>query len=185
MPILLQDLETTRGIGMFGGRKALAAVAVVAAPLVGIFAVPALVEAATSEPEPVARVSLTIDGYELASFSRCIGLGSESEVTDAPAEEGEVILRRLPGPTTGRTVCERTLGRNIEMASWRELVVLGDVAAASKDVSITMYDASGTPQYRWHLTHAWPSGLTNVFGADGMGREIVTFAYEMAQRVAV
>ena len=171
---------------MFGGRKALVAAAVLGIPLLGIVAVPALVEAAISDPQPVTRVSLTLDGYELASFSRCIGLGSESEVESAPAAAGdeETILRRLPGPTSGRTVCERALTRNIELAAWRDAVVLGDIAAARKSVSITMFDAAGEPQFRWHLENAWPAGLTNIF-ENGVGREVVTFAYEFVQRVSV
>jgi phage tail-like protein len=169
---------------MFGRRKAVVAAAVIA-PLVGILAVPALVQAAISEPHPVARVSLTIDGYELASFSRCIGLGSESTVEPAPASDDEIIFKNLPGETTGRTVCERGLTSSIQLAAWRDAVVLGDMAAARKSVSITMYDTAGDPQFRWHLTDAWPSGLTNLFDQDGMGREVVTFTYEFAQRVSV
>jgi phage tail-like protein len=168
---------------MFGGRKAALVAAVIGAPLVGLVAVPTLVEAALSEPEPVTRVSLTVDGFEIAGFSRCIGLGSESEVETAPPSEEEVIFKHLPGPTTGRTVCERAVTSNLELATWRDTVLLGDMQAAAKDVSITMYAVDGEPQLRWHLTKAWPSGLTYLF-EDGFGREVVTFAYESAHRVA-
>lgn len=168
---------------MFGGRKAVVAAAVIV-PLLGIVAVPAVVQAVTSEPRPVARVSLTIDGYELASFSRCIGLSTESTVEPAPTSDEEVIYKRLPGETTGRTVCERGLTNSMELAVWRDTVVLGDMAAARKSASITMYDTAGEPQFRWHLEHAWPSGLTNLFDQNGMGREVVTFTYESIQRVA-
>jgi phage tail-like protein len=134
---------------MFGRRKILVAAAVLGLPLLGLVAAPTLVGAVISEPEPVTLVSLTIDGHELGRFSRCVGLGSESEVINSTTGgEEEVILKRLPGPTSGRTVCERAITRNIELAAWRELVVLGDIAAARKSVSITMYSAKGEPQFR-------------------------------------
>ena len=171
---------------MFGRRKILVAVAVLGVPLLGLVAVPTLVEAAIpGPPQPVTHASLTIDGIELARFSRCVGLGSESEVINSATSGEEVILKRLPGPTSGRTVCERAITRNIELAAWRELVVLGDIAAARKSASITMYGATGEPQFRWHLSNAWPSGLTYLFGDDGMGREVVTFTAEIVQRVSV
>lgn len=170
---------------MFIRRKAIAAVAVITAPVLGILAVPTLVEAALSNDiQPVARVALTIDGYDLAIFERCIGLGSESEVDTSPTQgDEEVILRRLPGDTTGRTVCEGPLTNSMELAAWREAVVLGDLAAAVKDVSVVMYRADGEPQFRWHLENAWPSGLTHMF-EDGTGSQIVTLTYDNVQRVA-
>ena len=38
-------------------------------------------------------------------------------------------------------------------------MILGDVAAARKNVTLTMYNAAGEPVARYHLTNAWPAKL--------------------------
>jgi len=133
----------------------------------------------------IARVSMQIDGHEIAAFTRCIGLGSESEVVTSSqaGPTGEVIQRHLAKPKPARTVCERPLSGSTELASWRELVDYGDMAAAAKNVSVTMYNVTGAPTYRWHLSQTWPAELTNVFEA-GIGREVVSFVHHGSQRVA-
>jgi len=39
--------------------------------------------------------------------------------------------------------------RNIEMAAWHELVLLGDITAARKSCSLTMFDTKGDPVARY------------------------------------
>ena len=78
--------------------------------------------------------------------------------------------------------------RNIEMAAWHELVILGDVAAARKNVSIIAYGADGKPVARYHLTAAWPSKIeigALKAGASEVLIETVTMTCEFMQRVAI
>jgi hypothetical protein len=79
---------------------------------------------------------LTIDGHSLAVFDDLTAISSEAPPT----------IKRLPGKRTPPTVTlKRGMTRNIEMAAWHELVILGDIAAAKKSCSLTAYDAGVTP----------------------------------------
>jgi hypothetical protein len=82
---------------------------------------------------------------------------------------------------------KRGMTRNIELAAWHELVILGDVAAR-KNVTLTMYDVTGDPVVRYHLTNAWPSKLeigALKAGASSVLTETVTLVAEFIQRVSV
>jgi phage tail-like protein len=168
-------------------RKALLAAALTGATLVTFVVTADKAPAVLNDPSAgtISSVSMHLDGYEIASFSRCIGLGSESEVvaSSQSGSTGEVILKSLPGKAKpGRTVCERGLTSSLELAAWRELAATGQLAAM-KDVSVTMYNQLHEPTYRWHLSQTWPAELTNFF-ENGVGREIVTFVHQSAQRVS-
>ena len=74
------------------------------------------------------------------------------------------------------------------MAAWHELVLLGDVEAATKSLSITAYNKKGDPVARYHLTDAWPSKVeitAESSAAGGVMEETVTFVAEFMQRVSV
>ena len=74
------------------------------------------------------------------------------------------------------------------MAAWHELVLLGDIAAARRNVSIIAYGADGKPVARYNLTAAWPSKVeigTLKAGASEALMETVTMTCEFIQRVAV
>ena len=71
--------------------------------------------------------------------------------------------------------------RNIELSAWHELAIQGDVAAR-KNVTLTMYDVTGDPVVRYHLTNAWPSkleigalksGASSALTGDGHARRRV------------
>jgi hypothetical protein len=130
---------------------------------------------AAPPPTPIEHASyaeITIDGHSLASFKRC----SLSSDDPAIAVADDQIVR---------IICERGLSRNIELQAWHELVVLGDVAAAKKNFSLSMYSATGDALTRWHVTEGYPKALTVYFDEDGVGREIATFTGAFLQRVSV
>ncbi len=83
---------------------------------------------------------------------------------------------------------KRGMTKNIEMAAWHELVVLGDVAAARKSCSLTMFNTKGEPVARYHLTEAWPAKIeigALKAGASEVLMETVTIVCEHIQRVSV
>jgi len=132
-----------------------------------------------------ARFSLTIDGVELAAFSELAGLTSEVDVPFAP--EGETILKKLPGKRTPPTVTlKRGMTKNVELWSWHEAALSGG-AAAMKNATLVMYDATGKPVARYHLEHAWPSKLeigALKAGSSEVLYETVTLTAENLQRLA-
>jgi phage tail-like protein len=130
--------------------------------------------AAGGDALTAARFELTIDGHSIAVFTE---LGS---ITSAAATSGQ--------PRTATVTLRRAATRNIEMAAWHELVILGDVAAARKSVSLTAYTAQGQPIARYHLTDAWPQKVeigALKSGASEVLMETVTMTCEFMQRVAI
>jgi phage tail-like protein len=166
-----------------GARRALGIVAVATTASVTVLAGAAWAPSSTGPTTTVASAHLVVDGVELATFSRCVGLGSTTEVVEFRSGTGGGT-QLIPGDTTSDgMVCERGLTSSMVLASWREAVEGGTVSA-TKDATITMYDATGAPVLRWFLDGAWPSQLTNYFDEAGVGREIVTFESSHTQRVA-
>jgi phage tail-like protein len=134
------------------------------------------------------RFELTIDGHSLAVFSELVGIASAVEVVEAiAASPTETILKKLPGKRIPPTVTlKRGMTRNIEMAAWHELVILGDIAAARKSCSLTMYNAKGDPVARYHLTDAWPQKIEiGMAERSGVLMETVTMTCDFIQRVSV
>jgi phage tail-like protein len=137
-----------------------------------------------------ALFELSIDGHSMAQFSSLSGISSSIDVVDFIQSDGkENILKKLPGRRTPPTVVlERGMTRNIEMAAWHELVVLGDVAAARKSCSLTMFNTKREPVARYHLTEAWPSKIeigALKAGASEVLIEKVTIVCEFIQRTSV
>ena len=172
----------------------------VAALLAGAILVAAAIGAWTSssqgaaappggEPLTAARFELTIDGHSLAVFSELVGISSAVDIENVRLDTNRKHkLKKLPGKRTPPTVTlKRGMTRNIELAAWHELVVLGDVAAR-KNVTLTMYDVTGDPVVRYHLTNAWPSKLeigALKAGASSALTETVTLVAEFIPRVSV
>jgi phage tail-like protein len=148
---------------------------------------PVRVAAAGAVPEvplSAVRFELTIDGRSLASFSEFVGI--TSEIGGLIGSTGTI---GTPPPTTVRVTLRRAMTRNIEMAAWHELVFLGDVAAARKSCSLTMYNLAGDPVARYHLTDAWPQkieigALKSPSGVSAL-TETITLICEFLQRVAI
>jgi phage tail-like protein len=144
-----------------------------------------------NDPITAARFELSIDGHSIAIFSELEGI-----VSGYDRDELEVRTRRrgdpelkIPAKRMPQTVTlKRGMTRNIQLAAWHELVILGDVAAARKNVSLTMYNTTGNPVARYHLTNAWPSKLeidALKAGASEVLYETVTLSAEFIQRVSV
>jgi phage tail-like protein len=136
-----------------------------------------------------ARFSITIDGYEIASFSELSGITTEVEAVDfLESSDKEVIFKKLPGKRKPPTVVlKRGKNNSMELWAWHEAVLIGDIVAARKSCSLVMYNYDGKPVARYHLEHAWPSKLeigALKAGASEVLMETVTMVCENIQRVA-
>jgi phage tail-like protein len=143
-----------------------------------------------SDALTAARFELTIDGHSLGVFSELQTITSAIEVELVEQTSAtETILKKLPGKRIPPTVTlKRGMTRNIEMAAWHELVILGDIAAARKSCSLTMFNTQGDPVARYHLTDAWPQKveITELkAGASEVLMETVTLTCDFLQRVSV
>ncbi len=137
-----------------------------------------------------ARFSITIDGYEIASFSELQGITTEVEPVELmESNDKEVILKKMPGKTKPATlVLKRGSNSSMELWAWHEAVLMGDIVAARKSCSLVMYGTDGKAVARYHLEHAWPAKLeigALKAGASEVLMETVTIVSERIQRVSV
>lgn len=136
-----------------------------------------------------ARFSITIDGYEIASFSELQGITTEVVPVDfLESTDKEVIFKKLPGQIKPPTVVlSRGKNSSMELWAWHEAVLQGNIVAARKSCSLIMYNYDGAPVARYHLMHAWPSKLeigALKAGASEVLMEKVTIVCESIQRVS-
>jgi hypothetical protein len=118
-----------------------------------------------------ARFSLTIDGVEIGQFSELVGINSEVE----PVE------RKPPTVTL-----KRGKNKDLSLFAWHQSVVEGQLAAARKSCTLTMYATDGTATAKYYLESAWPSkveisGLKA--GASEVLYETVTLTFDDIQRM--
>lgn len=136
-----------------------------------------------------ARFSLTIDGYEIASFSELGGINTEVEVVDfLESSDKEVVFKKLPGKCKPpHLILKRGKNASMELWAWHEAVINGDIVAARKSCSLVMYNYDGKPVARYHCEHAWPAKIeigALKAGASEVLMETVTIVCERIQRVA-
>jgi hypothetical protein len=127
--------------------------------------------AGSSDALTASRFSLTIDGVEIALFSELVAIDSE----DGP-------VQRTPPTVT----LKRGQNNDMGLFAWHQSVVEGQVAAARKSCTLTMYASDGTAVARYHLEAAWPSkveisGLKA--GASEVLYETVTLTADDIQRM--
>jgi phage tail-like protein len=169
---------------------AVVAIALLAAGGVGVWA--AASEGASAPPgdSPLtaARFELTIDGHSVGIFSELAGISSGVDPIEVGTRRGETTAT-LPGKRTPPTVTlKRGLTRNLEMSAWHELVLMGDLAAARKQVVLVAYGVTGDPIARYHLENAWPAKLeigSLQAGSSSVLTETVTLVCDHLQRVSV
>jgi phage tail-like protein len=145
--------------------------------------------AEAGEAITAARFSITIDGYEIASFSELQGITTSVEVVDyLSSSDKDLILKKLPGKRNPPTVVlKRGKNNSMELWGWHEAVLFGNMMQARKSCSLVMYNVEGKPVARYHLEHAWPSKIeigSLKAGASEVLMESVTIVCEHIQRVS-
>ena len=143
-----------------------------------------------SDALTAARFSITIDGYEIASFAELLGITTEVEAVELmESTDKSVVLKKLPGKVKPPTlVLKRGKNSSMELWAWHEAVLNGDIVAARKSCSLVMYSTDGKPVARYHLEHAWPAKLeigALKAGSSEVLMETVTIVSERIQRVSV
>ncbi len=134
------------------------------------------------------RFTITIDGYEIASFQELAGIVAEVEPSEYwEVGEDSVQVNRLPGKIKPPSVTlKRGMTGSVEIWAWHEAIRTGAMAAARRSCSLTMFNSEGKPVAKFWLEKAWPSkvelsGLSA--GASEALMESVTLTMEYIQRV--
>ena len=114
--------------------------------------------------DPLVGFQFALDVNDMTGyFTEVSGIGSENAVVThkVVTAEGKEVTLQIPGRVEwGEITLKRGLTTNIEFWDWREAVVLGTVAAARKDCTITMFDREYAGVVTWTLINAWPSKIS-------------------------
>lgn len=107
------------------------------------------------------------------NFTTISGLEDTTEVITY-VEGNDPRPRKIPGTTNGAEITlTRGVDENARLINWRRMVAEGGTttvpsAEMKKDLYITLYDRSGTPDLTqapkpiriWFISKAWPSSLS-------------------------
>jgi phage tail-like protein len=135
------------------------------------------------------RFSITIDGYEIATFQELSGIVAEVEASDYwETNASNPTVSKLAGKLKPPTVTlKRGMNGSLELWAWHESVRKGTMSAARRSCTLTMFNSEGKPVGRYWLEKAWPSKLEVgglKAGASEALMETVTLTCEYIQRVA-
>jgi hypothetical protein len=127
-----------------------------------------------AQAQTATRVALTIDGFEIASFSKV------DEVTSS------IKLPRVDGKAAQlepiRIVLERNATNSVDMATWHRQAST-QLTGYRRDTYLTVYGSDGTPMLKIFLEKAWPAEY-HLEQQDGQVVERVTLTATSIQRVA-
>jgi phage tail-like protein len=147
--------------------------AVVAALVVGL-ALLLMLTSPSFHPRPAQAQTatttvLTIDGVNIAEFSKVDEATSSIKLprADGTAAKLEPI----------RIVLERTATNSTQLSSWHRQAST-QTTGYRKDVTLTIYDSSGTPTLKLFLKNAWPAEYQlEQQGTQVVERVTLTAAY--------
>ena len=144
---------------------------------------------AENSPITAARFSITVDGYEIASFSELQGVRTEIKTVEfiESGEKGLVQMNIPSNPVLATIILKRAQTQDPQMWSWHEAARFGEMGAARKSCSLVMFDAAGKPVARYHLENAWPCKIelgALRAGSSEVLTETVTIVCDHLQRVA-
>ncbi|MEV0091199.1 phage tail protein [Streptomyces sp. NPDC050738] len=94
------------------------------------------------------RFSITIDGYEIASFGQLSMVGTVEVMYDAA---GKPVA---PG-SRARAVLQRGLTSSTELWGWHQAAASGS-AAGRRSATLVGYTPDGKAVVRYYLEKAWP-----------------------------
>jgi phage tail-like protein len=127
------------------------------------------------------RFSLTVDGFEIASFTELVAITSEVDVLESAGPESAVTAT-----VTATVTLRRGLTGAMELWAWHQTLRAGKLAAARRSATLTMY-AGDQAFARYWLTNAAPIRLEVAPLEDGASAglyETVVLACEEVQRVS-
>jgi phage tail-like protein len=170
-------------------RCGLVAAVLIAVASIGVLASPGSGQTQTSGALTVTRFALTIDGTEIASFSELAGITSEVAPTVyMTSTDKATIFKKLPGARKPPTlVLKRGMTGGLELYAWHQAALVGDVNAARRTCTLTMYNSAGEAVAKYVLVNAWPFKLEIgglKAGASEVLSETVSVTAERIQRIS-
>ena len=140
----------------------------------------------TTREDPLVsfHFSLEVQGVITGYFTEVSGIGSENEIIEHAVvnEQGVEVVMKIPGRLKwGDIELKRGITSNLDIWTWRDQVVNGDVAGARQNGSIVMYNQNLEEVSRWNFENGWPSkvdGPSVKSDDNSIGVESLTISHE-------
>jgi phage tail-like protein len=108
------------------------------------------------DPTPAFKFAVSLEGVEVGYFTGCDGLTNERGVKEFKEGGTNDFVYMLPDRATpARFTLKRGIDPELKLLDWfNQGIVDGKVKRIN--MSIIVYDRSGTPVQTWDITDAWP-----------------------------
>ncbi|GAB4114123.1 MAG: phage tail protein [Roseiflexaceae bacterium] len=128
----------------------------------------------TSEAFSNCRFYVEIDQKKTAVFTEVGGIQIETTLQDYEEGGNNGFVRRFPTRTkVGNLTLKRGMVASNELFKWYEQTIQGK--AVRRNVSVIMYDSTGTEICRWDFENAFPvKWVGPQFTADGKNLAVET-----------
>lgn len=132
---------------------------------------------------------LEVDSVQIASFRKCSGIESETEVVEfkETSRDGRMIIRKMPGAMKWSDITlEGKITSDRRLWEWRKQVIDGRIDQARRHGSIVIMDSNHKEVARWNFEHGWPSKYSGAdfdAGANDVACEKLTICHEGLVRV--
>ena len=143
--------------------------------------------AQSAGPMTPARFSITIDGYEIASFSELQGLTSGVDpdaLTLAVDKKGKLALKATPKRKPPALTLRRAKNADLGLFTWHSDALRA--TSGRRDAELVMFSADGEAVARYYLESAWPCKVEIASlkaGASEVLYEKVTIVCDRLERV--
>ena len=134
--------------------------------------------AAPTRHDPLSAMNFLVEigGIQVAAFTECSGLSSETDVIEY-RQSGDTRVRLIPGVTRfSRIVLKRGITIDRTLWEWRKRIVDGTIDR--RNGSIVLLDASRKPIVRWTFVEGWPSKWEGPH-LDGRSNEVAIETLEL------
>ena len=138
------------------------------------------------------RFKLDVQGKVTGFFTEIGGVGSETEIVEHKVVDPNThqdLIQKVPGRLKwGDISLKRGVTSNLDIWDWRAEVEAGDMGAARRNGSITMYDLEGKEAARWNFVSGWPqkvSGPNLKSDSNEFGVEELVIVHEGIKREKV
>ncbi|BEP13947.1 phage tail protein [Acidothermaceae bacterium B102] len=127
---------------------------------------------------------LEVDSVELATFRKCSGIESETEIIEfkEATKDGGMIIRKVPGAMKWSDITlERRVDGSSALWDWRKQVIGGDIDGGRRHGSIVIKDSKQNEVARWNFENGWPSKYSGAeldAGANDVAAEKLVITHE-------
>ncbi len=110
---------------------------------------------------PVYRFEVVIDGLSTAQFTEVRLPSLEVETVEIKEGGQNTFVHRLPGRVKVGTIqLKNGVSRSFDLLNWYMLVLQGDIAGATRQVTINLYGNEHVLYNSWNLRNAYPTRWT-------------------------